>query len=144
VKRCIARDGERRVILVDSITELAAEDAHAVVVSGSHGGVSAGEYALAVPLAAAFFNDAGVGKDAAGIAALEMLQRAGVAAGAVAHTSARIGDAQDTWDNGVVSHVNAAARALGFTPGASLRSTLLAWVSGGAGATRARQNSSCP
>ena len=108
MKQSIAGDGERRVILVDSITELAAEDAHAVVVSGSHGGVSAGEYALAVPLAAAFFNDAGVGKDAAGIAALEMLQRAGVAAGAVAHTSARIGDAQDTWDNGVVSHVNAA------------------------------------
>jgi hypothetical protein len=144
VKQSIAGDGERRVILVDSITELAAEDAHAVVVSGSHGGVSAGEYALAVPLAAAFFNDAGVGKDAAGIAALEMLQRAGVAAGAVAHTSARIGDAQDTWDNGVVSHVNAAARALGFTTGASLRSTLLAWVSGGAGAAGGRQNSSCP
>ncbi|WP_171015965.1 hypothetical protein [Ramlibacter sp. 2FC] len=41
------------------------------------------------------FNDAG-------IAALAMLQERGVAGGTVSHTGARIGDAQDTWDHGVV------------------------------------------
>ena len=124
VKREVARGSGGRVIIVDSITQLASDDAGAIVVCGSHGGTSAGSFALEVPLAAVFFNDAGVGKDRAGIAALAMLQARGVPAGAVAHTSARIGDAQDAWDNGVVSHVNAAARALGFAPGARLGAVL--------------------
>ncbi|MGC1817434.1 MAG: hypothetical protein WA900_07240, partial [Casimicrobiaceae bacterium] len=62
------------VIIVDSITQLAPDDAGAIVVCGSHGGTSAGTFALEVPLAAVFFNDGGVGKDRAGIAALDMLQ----------------------------------------------------------------------
>jgi len=36
---------------------LSGDDAGAIVVSGSHGGASAAEFALAVPLAAVFFND---------------------------------------------------------------------------------------
>ena len=72
----------------------------------------------------AFFNDAGVGKDDAGIAALKMLEARGVAGGTVSHLSARIGDSQDMWDNGVVSHVNASARAMGIMPGQPLNETL--------------------
>ena len=117
VKQEVVRGSGGRVIIVDSITQLAPDDAGAIVVCGSHGGTSAGTFALEVPLAAVFFNDGGVGKDGAGIAALDMLQAKGIPAGAVAHTSARIGDAQDAWDNGVLSHVNAAARALGLAPG---------------------------
>jgi len=118
-----------RVVVMDSITQLMPEDAWAVVVSASHGGVSSGEIALGQPLAAAFFNDAGVGKDNAGIAALEMLQREGVAAGTVSHTSARIGDGADMWSNGVISHVNQAARLLGLKPGSGLRAVLVDLVS---------------
>ena len=117
VKQEVVRGSGGRVIIVDSITQLAPDDAGAIVVCGSHGGTSAGTFALEVPLAAVFFNDGGVGKDHAGIAALDMLQAKGIPAGAIAHTSARIGDAQDAWDNGILSHVNAAARALGLAPG---------------------------
>lgn len=124
VKREVVRGSGGSVLIVDSITQLAPDDAGAIVVCGSHGGTSAGTFALAVPLAAAFFNDGGGGKDDAGIAALDMLQAKGIPAGAVAHTSARIGDAQDAWDNGVLSHVNAAARALGFAPGDRLSAVL--------------------
>jgi hypothetical protein len=67
------------------------------------------------------FNDAGIGKDEAGIAALAMLDAVGQAAVAVAHTSARIGEAADTWKDGVISRVNAAARAAGYRSGQSLR-----------------------
>jgi len=116
-----ARGPQGRVIVVDSITLLAPGDEDAIVVSGSHGGASSGEFALALPLRLVFFNDAGVGKDDAGIAALAMLQARGVAAAAVAHTSARIGDALDAWQHGVVSHANAAARALGLRVGQSVR-----------------------
>lgn len=105
------------VLLVDSITQLEPGDAGAVVVSGSHGGVSSAQYALAVPARLVVFNDAGVGKDEAGIAALALLQAAGRAALAISHGSARIGDARDAWDGGRVSRCNAAAAALGIAPG---------------------------
>jgi hypothetical protein len=110
----VARGPLGRVIVIDSITQLAPGDAGAIVVSGSHGGTSSAEFALAVPLRLVCFNDAGVGKDGAGIAALSILQVRGVAAATVAHTSARIGDAQDAWHHGVISRVNDAAHALGL------------------------------
>ncbi|HSC64623.1 MAG TPA: hypothetical protein VLD35_13360 [Caldimonas sp.] len=124
LKTEVRRDGPLRIVIVDSITQLDAEDEGALVVSGSHGGASAAEFALAVRLAAVFFNDAGVGKDEAGVAALHLLQQRGVAAGTVSHLSARIGDAQDAWDHGVVSRLNEAARALGIAPGERLRDAL--------------------
>ena len=130
LKKEVARGDKGRVVIMDSITKVTPEDAGGLVVSASHGGASSGEFALEVPLKAAFFNDAGVGKDDAGIAALAMLQASGVAAGTVSHTSARIGDAQDMWDHGVVSHVNEKARALGVAPGQSLRETLTRLVRG--------------
>lgn len=129
LKREVERGKSGRVILMDSITKVTPEDVGAVVVSASHGGTSSGEFALAVPLGAVFFNDAGVGKDDAGIRALDMLQERGTPAGTVAHTSARIGDAQDMWDNGVISHVNAAARDVGLEPGVPLRRALTALIS---------------
>ena len=124
LKQTLARGRGLRIVLVDSIATLTADDAGSVVVTGSHGGTSAGEFALAVPLAAVFFNDAGIGKDEAGIAGLRLLQARGVAAGTVSHLSARIGDARDAWEHGIVSHVNEAAAALGVAPGARLRDAL--------------------
>jgi hypothetical protein len=96
------------------------------VVSGSHGGVSSARYALAHPMSLVVFNDAGGGKDDAGVAALALLQHQGRAAATVAHTSARIGDALDGWEHGIVSQVNPAAAALGLAPGQMLRATLIA------------------
>ncbi len=119
-KKEVAQGPGGRVLIMDSITQVCADDATALVVSASHGGTSSGQFALEVPLRVVFFNDAGVGKDGAGIAALRMLQDQGVAGGTVSHTSARIGDSQDTWDHGVISHVNAQAQALGLVPGARL------------------------
>ena len=123
-KEVVAEGNGGRVVAMDSITMVTPEDTGAIVVSGSHGGASSGAYALEVRLKAAFFNDAGIGKDDAGVVALEMLQAAGVAAGTVSHASARIGDARDCWESGVISRCNAAARALGIEPGAKLRAAL--------------------
>ncbi len=124
VKKEVERGPGGAILVMDSITLLAPADAGALVVSGSHGGASSAEVALALPLRLVAFNDAGVGKDAAGIAGLERLQQRGVAACTVAHASARIGDAQDSWDAGIVSHVNAAARRLGLAPGVTLQAAL--------------------
>ncbi|MFO1311235.1 MAG: hypothetical protein U1F41_04130 [Burkholderiales bacterium] len=123
-KTVAATFGARRVLLLDSITWLDEQDAGQVVVSGSHGGRSAGEYAVRWPLALCCLNDAGVGKDRAGIAALDMLEARGTPALAYGHMSARIGEARDAWEHGVISHVNALARALGFAPGLRLRDAI--------------------
>jgi hypothetical protein len=102
---------------VNSITELTAKNAGCIAVSGSHGGISSATYAAAAKPLLSVFNDAGVGKDEAGIAGLAFLQERGLAACCVAHTSARIGVAQSTLDEGIVSHANDAAHALGVRVG---------------------------
>ena len=128
LKAIVAKGPAGRVIVMDSITQATPRDAGAIVVSGSHGGTSSGEIALGVRFRVVVFNDAGIGKDDAGVAALKMLQARGVAAGTVAHTSARIGDARDAWENGILSRCNAAARNLGLEPGAILREALGALI----------------
>ncbi len=107
--------------VIDSITQLQPADAGCIALSGSHGGASSARYAIAARPLLSVFNDAGVGKDGAGIAGLAMLQAEGLAACAVSHTSARIGQADSTLADGVVSHANVAARALGIEPGTPLR-----------------------
>jgi hypothetical protein len=103
--------------IIDSITELSANDAGCIAVSGSHGGISSATYAAAARPWLSVFNDAGVGKDGAGIAGLAFLEQRGLAACAVAHMSARIGVAQSTLDQGIVSQTNAQAHALGVRVG---------------------------
>ena len=124
LKKQVAHGRTLRIVIVDSISMVTGDETGAVVVSGSHGGTSAAEFALAVRLAAVFFNDAGIGKDEAGVVALRLLQDRGLAAGTVSHTSARIGDAQDTWDHGIVSRLNEAAAVLGIAHGERLRDAL--------------------
>lgn len=114
----VALDDGTAVLLVDSITEIEATDSGRIVVSGSHGGVSAAGYAAAVPLAACFLNDAGIGKERSGIAGVLSLPYAAAAYG---HDSARIGDAADAWANGVLSAVNPAAEQAGLRIGMSVR-----------------------
>lgn len=111
--------------LVDSITELKpGPDAGCLAISGSHGGISSAQYAWAARPLLSVFNDAGVGKDAAGLAALSFLQQHGLAACTVAHDSARIGEARSTLEEGRISHCNALASALGVRPGQSCRAVV--------------------
>lgn len=118
------------IILLDSITGIEPNDAGAVVISASHGGQSSGEVAAAVETLAVFFNDAGIGKEEAGVAALEMLSRQGRIAGTVGHMSARIGDANDVWENGIISRLNSSATNWGLLVGESLRSQILYRLNG--------------
>lgn len=107
--------------LLDSVGYITPTMAGDVLVTGSHGGTSAARYALSGRPKLVAFNDAGGGRDQAGIAGLALLQDEGIAAFTVAHTSARIGEAQSTYDDGLVTHLNAAARALGLHSGMTCR-----------------------
>ncbi len=104
-------------ILADSITRLGPEAAGAVVLTGSHGGVYAAWLARKAGCRAAIFNDAGVGRDEAGIGGLAWLDAHGMAAAAIDHRSADIGDAAAMAKHGIVSHVNELAAAFGVKAG---------------------------
>jgi len=100
------------ITLLDSIALIDSSNAGTIVVTGSHGGRSAAGFVVDVrekPMAV-FFNDAGGGKDNAGKVGLDMLQAIGVAAACYSHMSARIGDAQDGLDNGVLTDLNDLAK----------------------------------
>lgn len=108
------------IVTADSITRIGPEEAAgAVVVNASHGGVYAAYLAAKLGVAAAIFNDAGVGRDAAGIGGLDYLQALGIAAATVGHATARIGDGADMLARGRITHANALAAALGVRPGMS-------------------------
>jgi hypothetical protein len=113
---------ERRLILTaDSITRVGAEANGAVVVNGSHGGLYAAYLAAKLGVAAAIFNDAGIGRDRAGIAGVDYLAELGVPAAAVGNMTARIGDGADMMARGIVTYVNLLAGALGCQEGTSCR-----------------------
>ena len=103
------------------MTKLGPETRGAVVVSGSHGGRYCGYLALKAQVRAVILNDAGIGKDDAGIASLADVEPFGLAAATVSNMSCRIGDAADMIARGVISHANAPARAAGVAPGMSGR-----------------------
>lgn len=104
------------ILLCNSVTKLEAADAGRLLVTGSHGGSYSANLAARSGLKAVIFNDAGVGKDRAGVAGLAYLEELDMAAVAISHNSARIGSAKDMWARGVVSQVNAVAAHLGCTP----------------------------
>src|SRR5580700_766723 len=109
-----------RIIVADSITRVGeGEAAGAVVVNASHGGIYAAYLAAKLGAAAAIFNDAGVGRDRAGISGLAYLQDLGMPAATVGHDTARIGDGADMMTRGVITHANALAKTLGCRPGMS-------------------------
>lgn len=112
------------VVLMDTVASIAPEHSGQVVVTGSHGGLGSARNAIHHPPLFVVFNDAGIGKDAAGTAGLDLLAQFGIAAATVSAESARIGDAEDTLENGRVSYVNAPAMALGVEPGLGVKQAI--------------------
>ncbi len=98
------------ITVTDSITFLNENNAGDIVVCGSHGGISAGHYAQKHHVKAVFFNDAGIGKNQAGIKSLESLSDAGILACTVDCMSAEIFNGQDTLDNGIITVCNQLAK----------------------------------
>ena len=109
------------ILTADSITRVGAEAAGAVVVNGSHGGIYAGYLAAKLRVAATVFNDAGVGRDRAGVGGLDYLANLGIPAAAIGHDTARIGDGADMIARGVITHANPQAIALGCRSGMRCR-----------------------
>lgn len=105
------------VVVAPTITKLPEGVAGAVLVTGSHGGVYPGALALKAQVRALVFHDAGIGRDAAGVASLAVLESHGVAACAISFLTARVGDTADMMARGRVSLANTTAAALGVVAG---------------------------
>ncbi|HEU0215458.1 MAG TPA: hypothetical protein VFQ90_02285 [Stellaceae bacterium] len=112
-----------RVWALDSASLVLPEHRDAIVVTGSHGGLLGGkpETALKYDVLGALYNDAGIGKDEAGVSRLPALDARGIAAATVSAASARIGDARSTYEDGVVTRINHRAAALGLSTGMTAR-----------------------
>lgn len=110
----------REIATAESVTALG-RVAGKVLVAGSHGGVIAACLGARAGAHALILNDAGVGKDGAGIAGLSWLESFGIAAASVSCTSARIGDGGDMLGRGIISHANAIASIAGVRAGQTCR-----------------------
>jgi hypothetical protein len=108
------------IFLVDTITKLNEKHRDRVVVAGSHGGTYAGYCAAKGAVRAVILNDAGIGKNQAGIESLTFLDGIEIAAATADSKSCRIADGADMWASGVVSRVNRTAEALGCAPGQTI------------------------
>ena len=87
------------------------------MVVGSFGGVPSLGFALEIGVRGLLAHDAGVGRDGAGVSGLALAERLGVPAATVAAHSARIGDGESVYADGLVSHANRLAAVLGVVIG---------------------------
>jgi hypothetical protein len=92
-----------------------------VVVSGSYGGRYNAFNAAKWGVRGVIMNDAGIGKDNAGICGLDYLDQIDLAAATADAQTCHIGDGDHMLEHGIISHVNRAAAALGCEPGQSVR-----------------------
>lgn len=110
--------------VLDSVTHLTAEHRGHAVYGGSHGARYAGAYAAAKGVGAVILNDAGIGRDRAGISGLPLLDELGVPAAAISSRTGRIGDGAHAAAHGILSAVNDAAKRLGLAPGMACKAAL--------------------
>lgn len=120
-EQCLTR-GEVRSI--NSINHIGPQDRGAVVVASSHGGLYSAYKAVSAGVRGVILNNAGHGRDDAGVASLAFCDGYGVPAAVVSHLSARIGDVADMQARGLISDANEAARALGVLPGIQCRAAI--------------------
>src|SRR5580658_10686789 len=119
-KMSAARDSVK-IMTVASCSNARDEHRGHVVVSGSYGGRYNAYNAAKWPVRAVIMNDAGIGKDDAGIVGLEFLDRIGMSAATADANTCHIGDGDHMLAHGIISHVNRTATALGCAPAQTVR-----------------------
>lgn len=113
------------IVVMDSIAYINEQNEGDIIVCGSHGGKSAAEHAARFKPKGVIFNDAGRGKNDAGIGGLEILNREGIMAAAVDTMSSRIGEGLDSYNSGVISAANEKAKQVGIETGISAKEAAL-------------------
>ncbi len=130
-----------RAIVIDSPREFDAslvpiDPARDVLIHAAYMAEAVGVSLLRRGLRGIIGVDAGIGRNAAGIAALALADRFAVPAAAVSVFSCEMCSGAAVWQDGVISRVNAAAAALGAEPGQGVPAVAEALLRGPAGAPR--------
>ena len=113
----IKQSGNRKIVVADSAAGMDERSKGDVFVDGSHCGVNVGEMTIDTGMGAMIGNDAGMGKNDGGIAALKMCDEHGIPAAAVAAMSAKIGSGMSTYEQGKISAANETAKKMGVASG---------------------------
>jgi hypothetical protein len=116
-----AANDDVKIMTVASCSNVREEHCSHVVVSGSYGGRYNAYNAAKWGVRGVIMNDAGIGKDNAGIRGLDFLDQINLAAAAADAQTCHIGDGDHMLAHGIISHVNRTAAALGCMPGQSVR-----------------------
>ncbi len=111
-------------IVLDSVTHLLPEHRGCAAACASHGGAYAALYAAHMGVGAVILNDAGIGREGAGRAGIDLIERMHIPAACVSHRSCRIGDGPDMMARAVLSCVNGSAAAFGLIPGMACAAAL--------------------
>lgn len=115
-----------RVVLLDSASMVNSSHIDQWVVTGSHGSLIGGDpdRALNAAVALVVFNDAGRGLGNTEYSRLPTLAERGIAAVTIDFNSSLIGNAESSFDDGVISAVNRVAEHKGATRGTQLEKWL--------------------
>jgi hypothetical protein len=114
-------DQDARIVTVASCSNVRAEHRSQVIVSGSYGGRYNAFNAAKWGVRGVIMNDAGIGKDEAGIVGLAYLDQIALAAATADAQTCHIGDGDHMLAHGVISYVNRSAAMLRCAPGQSVR-----------------------
>jgi hypothetical protein len=112
-KKIIREEDWGRVIVMDSAAQMGTDEAGQIVVIGSHGAEPAARHVARFLPFGVILNDAGKGRNNAGISGLAVLEAMNILGATVDCMSARIGDGQDSYGSGVISAINGRASAAG-------------------------------
>jgi hypothetical protein len=113
VHKVVRESGGLRVVIANSATSITEDNKNDIVIDGSHCGANIADYVLKGGARGMIGNDAGTGLEDAGVACLEILNKHGIPAAAVASMSAEIGVGLSTYEDGVISIANEIAKKMG-------------------------------
>jgi hypothetical protein len=114
-------EAQAQIFTVSASSQVTAAQKGHVVVSGSYGGEYNAYHAGKWGLRGVVLNDAGVGKDQAGIRGLPYLDQIGLAAATADCRTCHIADGEHMLAHGIISHINRSAAPLGCRVGETVR-----------------------
>ncbi|MBA7626728.1 hypothetical protein ES703_34183 [subsurface metagenome] len=120
-QKIVKESGKNRIIIVDTTSDVHEGNDTDIIITGSHSGIPGGKYLFGLNIKGVIGNDAGMGKNNAGIAGMKILEEHGIPAAAVLGMSAHIGNGTSTYEQGKISATNELAKKLGITIGMSAK-----------------------
>lgn len=116
-KKVVQEEEWGKVIAMDSAAQMGQDETGQVVVAGSHGAEFAARHVARFIPFGVILNDAGKGKNNAGISGLPVLEAMGILGATVDCMTGRIGEGDDNYYSGIISAVNNKAKTAGVHAG---------------------------